>query len=274
MVTITKSVGLEGVNVAADARAVQALLNQNRSRISGAREIAADGIVGPRTIELITSFQTEVMRWHKPDGLVEPDGKTLKALNGGARPAVPGAHADPVPPPAKGPPLDKPICFPLRARPAADYHYPASRKEWHHRYFGAPRKDSNGNFRAHAGVDLIGAPETPIMAIDDGIVESYSHHFFDITGALVVNHANGLTIRYGETSHAAPGLKANSPVKRGQVIAFIGRNTKGTAMLHIEFYAGTARGALSMHGNLFQRRGDLINPTSYLDNANVESARG
>ena len=103
----------------------------------------------------------------------------------------------------------------------------------------------------------------------------YSPKFFENTGALIVRHANGLTIRYGETSRAAPGLAHGSPpVKRGQLLAYVGKNHKGTSMLHIEFYAGTITGGLSMPGNLFQRRGDLINPTAYLDNAIVEPAHG
>jgi murein DD-endopeptidase MepM/ murein hydrolase activator NlpD len=275
MITISASVGLAGVNVATDARTVQSLLNQNRSRVAGAREIAVDGIVGPKTIGAINAFQVEVLHWREPDSLVAPNGKTLKALDGGTQPAVPAAHADPVPPPMEASVIEKPICFPLRSRPEADYHYPKTRREWHHRYFGAGRKDTKGNFRAHAGVDLIVPPETPVFAVDDGVVVNYSDGFFENTGALTVRHANGLTVRYGETSRPAPGLgHGTPPVKRGQLVAFVGKNLRGTSMLHIEFYAGILKSSLSTPGNLFHRRGDLVNPTGYLDSAIVEPWHG
>ena len=271
---ISASVGLEGENKHDDAFKVQRLLNENLDLIPGAREIRVDGIVGPKTISLIRLFLHGVLKVD-PDGTVDPDGKTIRALIARAQARGNGAHPDPAPPPTAAPALQKPICFPLQNRPALEYHVPANpQKAHHHRYFGAGRKSKDGSYRAHAACDLIATPETPVLAVDVGKVAYYESNFFDITDALVVEHDNGLVVRYGEISHAAPGLaKPGTPVARGQVIAFVGKNSFGSAMLHIEFYAGTKVGRLSVAGNAFVRRSDLVNPTAYLDAATVEGSR-
>lgn len=274
MVTLSESVGLDGKNLPQDSKAVQQLLNENRNRIPGAREIRIDGVIGPRTIGLIWDFQVNVLKFIKPDGRVDPGGKTIKALNDGARAPTDGTHPDPHPAPMAAPALVKPICFPLRARPAADYHVPTSHKERHHRYFGAGRKTKKHTYRAHAACDLIAGPGTMVLAVDDGVVEYHEPGFFDITDAVSVRHASGLWVRYGEIKVAATFTRKGAPVKRGQVIGFVTLNSDETSMLHIEFYAGTMEGRLSVTGNDFHRRGDLVNPTGYLDGAAIESPRG
>jgi len=271
MDTISDSVGLNGINKPADARTVQRLLNQNHGRMPGSREIPVDGIVGPKTIAAISAFQEKVMKWKHPDGCVDPDGKTFKALVAGSEQAK-GGHPDPAPAPMAAPGLEKPICFPLRTRNVPDYHVPADlSRAHHHRYFGAQRTKKDGGYRAHAACDLVVAPETVVYAVDDGIVDHYEPGFFDVTGALVVRHANGLVVRYGELSRAVAGLNAGTEVTRGNPVGYVGENSFGSSMLHIEFYAGTLKGSLSMAGNLFQRRGDLVNPTDYLDAAAVDA---
>lgn len=271
MEAISDSVGLDGVNKSDDARLVQRLLNANHGRIPGAREIPIDGIVGPKTVAMITAFQEKVLKWNDPDGCVDPDGKTFKALVQGGKKEQ-GGHADPAPAPMAAPPLDKPICFPLKSRNVPDYHVPAElSKAHHHRYFGAHRKDKAGGYRAHAACDLVVAPETVVYAVDDGRIDHYEPGFFDITGALVARHANGLVVRYGELSRAAAGMTPGATITRGQPIGYVGKNSFGSAMLHIEFYAGTAKGGLSMPGNVFKRRGDLVNPTAYLDAASDDT---
>jgi murein DD-endopeptidase MepM/ murein hydrolase activator NlpD len=274
MVRISASVGLAGQNKTADALVVQRLLNQNRNRIPGGREIKVDGIIGPKTILHIKAFQVDVLKFADPDATVDPEGRTLKALNDGAAGSRNGPHPDPAPPPMAAPALEKPLCFPLSARPVLDYQVPSDlQRPHHHRYFGAGRKSKDGTYRAHAACDLIAAPETPVLAVEVGTVDHYEPGFFDVTGALVVAHDNGLVVRYGELSHAMPGLNRGAPVARGQVIGFVGKNSFGSAMLHIEFYAGTKTGRLSVAGNAFIRRGDLVDPTAYLDAATVEGRR-
>jgi hypothetical protein len=266
MVSITNPVGLDATNVPVDVQTVQKLLNKNRHRIPDMRELAEDRIMGPKTLEAIRSFQTKVLRFRTVDCVVDPDGKTWKALVTGSTGASPAVQPTSLSAPMQAPKLDEPISFPLRNRNVPDFHVP-KKAHAHHRYFGAPRKTKEGAPRAHAGCDLIAAHGTPVLAVDDGEVLLYEPGFFDVTDALQVKHDNGLVVRYGEVK-AAPGFaKPKTAVRRGQVIAYVEKNSKGTAMLHIEFYAGTKEGRLSQPGNVFRRRSDLLNPTDFLDQA-------
>ena len=82
---ITNSVGRKGKNITADVRTIQQLLN--RHRIPGhVLPLKEDGIAGPKTLTRIEDFQ----KFHvkiKPDGRVDPDGKTIAALNKSAEAA-------------------------------------------------------------------------------------------------------------------------------------------------------------------------------------------
>lgn len=80
MAMITDSVGAQGTNRPNDTRIVQGLLN-NSGRIFP--RLAVDGICGERTIFAICEFQAEALGFVRPDGLVEPDGRTLAALESG-----------------------------------------------------------------------------------------------------------------------------------------------------------------------------------------------
>jgi len=263
---ISASVGLDGVNEPEDVKLIQMLLNKNRHLIPGMREIREDRILGPKTLDIIKTFQTLVVKLHEVDCLVDPGGKTFRTLVKGAAGGTPAAHASIPAAPCEAPSLDQAISFPLRNRNVVPFTAPPLSKG-HHRFFGAPRKDSHGGYRAHAGVDLIAAPGTAVLAVDDGKPIRFSPGFFDNTGALEVEHDNGLVVRYGEVSQVA-GLVRSGAVERGQVVAFVQENSAGTAMLHIEFYAGTKQGSLSQRGaNVFNRRSDLVNGTNYLMNA-------
>ncbi len=78
---LTSSVGRRGVNSPADARTVQALLNQHRARPM--LPLAVDGKVGEKTIAAIEEFQKRVAGMSSPDGRVDPNGATWKVLVGG-----------------------------------------------------------------------------------------------------------------------------------------------------------------------------------------------
>jgi murein DD-endopeptidase MepM/ murein hydrolase activator NlpD len=270
MDTIGASVGLHGQNRFADVYLIQRLLNHNRPRVPDARELAVDGKVGPKTMRAIRVFQSSVVHLTFPDACVDPGGKTLKELLLGEHLIV---HAKAVKAPAEAPALAQPICFPLHAKAVPDYHPPKGRIT-HHRYFGADRKAKGGGKRLHAACDLVVRGGTEVLAIDDGRVSRYEAGFFENTGALVAVHSNGLEVRYGELSGPATGIGHKTSIKRGQVIGYVGTNLQGTAMLHIEFYAGTEEGPLSRGGGGFYRRADLINPTDYLDAATVDKSTG
>ncbi len=74
-VTITGSVGRGGDNRKADTRKIQKTLNE----IYPATLLEVDGQCGSKTIRRIERFQRRFTQ--KPDGRVDPDGRTLKRLN-------------------------------------------------------------------------------------------------------------------------------------------------------------------------------------------------
>ncbi len=88
--TISKSVGSKGANLKSDILTVQKLLNANLGRITPLAPLVEDGRVGKMTIGAIEEFQRRVVKMGRPDGRVDPGGKTLKHLNDGdAVPATP-----------------------------------------------------------------------------------------------------------------------------------------------------------------------------------------
>jgi len=77
-VTIKSSVGANGKNGRADTRKVQKLLNA----IFPSTLLSVDGDCGSKTVRRIERFQRRFTT--KPDGRVDPDGRTLKKLNAAA----------------------------------------------------------------------------------------------------------------------------------------------------------------------------------------------
>ena len=56
-------------------------------------------------------------------------------------------------------------------------------------------------------------------------------------------------------------------VKAGQALGYVGKmQTVAQSMLHLELFAGTAQGPLTDRNHPpFMRRGDLVDPTAFLD---------
>ncbi len=80
MQRISDSVGRGGANRQSDVKIVQQLLNQHQ--IPGhPKPLKADGIIGPKTITRIEAFQKTILKMSRPDGRVDPNGKTLRILN-------------------------------------------------------------------------------------------------------------------------------------------------------------------------------------------------
>ena len=78
------SVGRGGRNFRNDVRAIQNLLIEN-----GYAPGPADGMLRTATLIAIEKFQGRTMKMHRPDGLVEPAGRTWLALIG-SRNTTPG----------------------------------------------------------------------------------------------------------------------------------------------------------------------------------------
>jgi murein DD-endopeptidase MepM/ murein hydrolase activator NlpD len=125
----------------------------------------------------------------------------------------------------------------------------------------------------HTACDLMAAPRTPIMAVEDGVMMYEPQLFYPLTGPLLtyevaVRHISGFIARYCEIDSvvlARPG----ETVKEGQVIAYVG-DQPGDDMLHFEMFSGKASGSLSTNPKdpsnaPYYRRSDLIDPTPYLD---------
>ncbi|MBK9447833.1 MAG: glucosaminidase domain-containing protein [Bacteroidetes bacterium] len=80
--SISGSVGEGGANKPADALLVKQLLIKAGYGLSNTPD------VGPKTIGFIKDYQSKVLGWKNPDGLVEPGGNTFQALlkGGGVKP--------------------------------------------------------------------------------------------------------------------------------------------------------------------------------------------
>lgn len=87
---IVGSVGRGGTNRASDVKVVQKLLNAQK--IPGATvPLVVDGKIGSKTIARIEAFQSKIVKMARPDGRVDPNGKTFQKLTSAA--ARPGAGA-------------------------------------------------------------------------------------------------------------------------------------------------------------------------------------
>ncbi len=81
MAEIAQSVGEGGVNRDADVRTVQSLLNAHATTLDIA-PLAVDGKPGAALTAAIRRCQTRLLDFDAGDGLIDPGGRTLQALNG------------------------------------------------------------------------------------------------------------------------------------------------------------------------------------------------
>ena len=94
MLTIAKSVGVNGINDQKDVEVVQTLLNMTPVAQGGANPVLdLDGFNGKNTERAIHAFQTR--QFKEADGRVDPGKRTITALNAAA--LGPGARPAPLP---------------------------------------------------------------------------------------------------------------------------------------------------------------------------------
>ena len=197
------------------------------------------------TVKAIRAFQSTFMR--SPDGVVSPGKRTMQNL-------LKYGVAQPIKPDRSEAKPSSDNVFPLPFVPAASY-------KTGQRYFGARR--SKGT-RKHAGCDLLAPEGTKVYAVADGKIVRGPYGFYRGTYAIEVEHED-FVVRYCEIKRTAKGLKRGSKVTCGQEIATVGRMFH-SSMLHLEMYKGTSSGRLTNRSNPpYQRRDDLLNPTTYLD---------
>lgn len=102
IIKITGSVGANGRNIPADVKAVQQRLNElSRPPLA---KLAVDGLVGPKTRGMIADFQKKVVGLQVPDSRVDPNGRTLAALNNAASESVWAGQGGGAPPSSPGTP--------------------------------------------------------------------------------------------------------------------------------------------------------------------------
>ena len=108
--------------------------------------------------------------------------------------------------------------------------------------------------RMHKGVDLLAPKGTLIRSVADGEV-TFSGRSRGYGDRVVVSHENGITTVYGHCSKLL--VSFGDKVKRGQVIALVGRTGRATANhLHFEVRID----------------GQEINPLLYLTSGQIEGA--
>jgi len=78
---INDSVGRRGSNQPQDVRTIQTLLNQAFWHLRAYQPLSVDGVVKMNTVDTIIRFQRDVMNLRRPDGRVDPDGRTLRVLS-------------------------------------------------------------------------------------------------------------------------------------------------------------------------------------------------
>ncbi len=245
-------------NQKADVITVQTLLTEAARRL--ARPVVDPqgidgGIARPpkesATVAAIKAFQ--ILSGLAPSGLIAVQSQDWQHL------LMAAGNVD------GGRPATGEECFPLATLPRTDWTQAP-------RAYGSNR---SSGARAHAGCDLYASIGTSIHAVRAGVVLRDPYPFYAETDALEIDHGDFL-IRYGEIQPGSP-LRKGDRVIAGQFIAKVGRLvgiSVPSAMLHLEMYAGTASGRLTVaedesarraDGVPFLRRADLIDPTPYLD---------
>lgn len=239
-----------------DVKKLQQLLNKNRLTPG----LVEDGIFGKNTYDAVKIFQ----RYNglNDDGIVGPQTwrklcvQDLSTRNSSGSPASPSSGSSTSPSPDSNGTVAETgegFCFPFPRLPA---------RSWTNggRQFGASRSEG----RRHAGCDLIFPRGTLIYAVADGVLARSPYPFYEGTSAVEIRHGN-LLLRYGEIANGS--YVGGQTVKKGQVIAKVGRLHSGSSMLHLEIYtnAASSGGLTDKRRSPYQRRSDVTDPAPYLD---------
>ena len=107
--------------------------------------------------------------------------------------------------------------------------------------FGARKHPVLGYTRAHQGVDFGAGTGTPILAACDGVVLE-ARRWSGYGNWLRIRHSGQWDTGYGHISRYAPGIRAGSRVRQGQVVAYVGATGLATGPhLHYEVWLNGKR---------------------------------
>ena len=99
--------------------------------------------------------------------------------------------------------------------------------------YGRRRSPWNGRLQRHEGIDIGGAPGTPVTAPAPGTVVTASVQGGALGKYVTVDHGNGLRSRYGHLAkvNVTPGQR----IEKGQVLGVVGSTGRSTGPhLHYE----------------------------------------
>ncbi len=155
------------------------------------------------------------------------------------------------------------LLYPLAVKATADYHTGARR-------FGSNRASG----RKHAGIDLYAPTGTAVRAMADGTVLDV-YEFYCETFVIEIDHGSFIA-RYGEVDKNRKNIFVvrGDRVARGEKIGLVGKLVGikvPSDMLHLEMYSTNKRSPLTVRENRpYQRRDDLMDPTSSINKAVLE----
>ena len=94
-----------------------------------------------------------------------------------------------------------------------------------------------GGTRRHGAIDILAPRGTPVLAADDGVVKKL---FTSVRGGLTIyefDYPGIYCYYYAHLDHYADGLREGMPVKRGDVLGYVGTSGDApadTPHLHFE----------------------------------------
>ncbi|HHV03174.1 MAG: M23 family metallopeptidase [Bacteroidales bacterium] len=92
--------------------------------------------------------------------------------------------------------------------------------------FGYRKDPIYGDIRMHEGIDLTGAPNSPVYATGDGKIESIRYEYNGYGRYILVDHGFGYKTRYAHLNDAL--VYEGQLVKRGERIGLLGSTGKST----------------------------------------------
>lgn len=97
----------------------------------------------------------------------------------------------------------------------------------------------------HIGTDIANSAGTPIKASNDGVVCGFGGSGICVN----LKHPDGVTTRYMHMTHRAPGIVMGKPVKRGEILGYMGATGKVTGVhLHFDIQGAKAGAVTSRYG--------------------------